>query len=257
MEKIYHYTKIQNIDGIIKNDAIRMFSTFFSKYANNDYLWIKNFSKFVVKDICEENKWPYDEDELTLKPYFISCCLDDNSSYMWKKYADDGKGVKIIFNKDLFKSCDHLIPNEHGGYSDAIEATLPCIYIKDKSSLKQQLLDNIDIEDLRSWDYLDRLRFLASAIKQAKPYKEEKEFRHVHLYSIAFTTEYNDGNPYFQDDEGPVEDEDMRITILFPKEMLVGIELGPNTTQEEFRQVQNYIKSIGYSPNIVTRNISN
>lgn len=45
----------------------------------------------------------------------------------------------------------------------------------------------------------------------------------------------------------------MGIEILFPKEILVGIELGPNTVQEELCRVQNYVKSIGYDYRIVTR----
>lgn len=253
MDKVYHYTKIQNVDSIIKNDAIRLLSTFFRKYDKGDYLWIKNCSKDVIKEICIENKWTYDEEELTLKPYFISFCQDKNSSYMWKHYADEGKGVKLVFNKELLKACDHLNPNGNGGHHLATEATLPCIYIEDKSSLKQQLLDNINIEDLQPWDYFDRLRFLASAIKQARLYKEEREYRHIHLYPIAFAAEYNEGNFYFMDDEGLVEGNDMRITVLFPKEMLVGIELGSNTTQKEFCQMRNYMMSIGYSPDIVTR----
>lgn len=253
MDKVYHYTKIQNVDSIIKNDAIHLRSTFFRKYDKEDYLWIKNYSKDVIKEICIENNWIYDDEELTLKPYFISFCQDENSPYMWKRYADEGKGVKLVFNKELLKARDLLNLSGNGGHHRAIEATLPCIYIEDKSSLKQQLLDNINIEDLQPWDYFDRLRFLASAIKWARLYKEEQEYRHIHLYPIAFTEEYNEGNFYFIDDEGPVDENDMRITILFPKEMLVGIELGSNTTQKEFCRMRNYITSIGYPSNIVTR----
>lgn len=253
MEKVYHYTKIKNIEGIIRNDAIHLYSAFFRKYAKEDYLWIKNSSKDVVKEICKEQNWPYDEEVLTLKPYFISFCLDENSSYMWQNYADAGKGIKLIFNKELLKKCNHLNPKGNGDYIPAIEATLPCIYIENKSFLKKQLMDNINIDDLQSWDYFDRLRFLVSAIKQTKPYAEEQEYRHVHLELVESTATYNNGNFYFQNNEGPIEKKDMGIEILFPKEILVGIELGPNTVQEELCRVQNYVKSIGYDYRIVTR----
>lgn len=253
MEKVYHYTKIGNVEGIIRYDAIHLHSTFFRKYAKEDYLWIKNYSKDIVKEICEENSWAYADEELTLKPYFISFCLEENSSYMWKNYAGEGKGIKLVFNKELLKAGEHFNPDGYGGYFPAIEATLPCIYINGKSSLKQQLMDNINIEDLQSWEYFDRLRFLVSAVKKTKPYAEEQEYRHVLLDSVEATANYNNENYYLQDNEGPINKDEMWIDILFPKEILVGVELGPNTTQEDFRYVRGYVRSIGYEPQIVTR----
>jgi len=256
IEKVYHYTKIKKgetniLESIIRSDAIHLRSTFFRKYAKEDYQWIKNYSRDIIKEICLENNWPYDEDSLTLKPYFISFCLDENSSYMWKKYADESKGIKLIFSKDLLMSCVHFTS---GGNSYAVETTLPCIYIENKSNLKKQLLDNINLDELQSWEsYFDRLLFLVSAIKQKRPYAEEQEFRHIHLHDVEFEGIYNNGNFYFRDKEGPTDNEDMWIDLLFPKEMLLGIELGPSTTQEDLLYVRNYVNAIGYNPRIVTR----
>ena len=75
----------------------------------------------------------------------------------------------------------------------------------------------------------------------------------MHLDLVESTATYNNGNFYFQNNEGPIEKKDMGIEILFPKEILVGIELGPNTVQEELCRVQNYVKSMGYDSRIVTR----
>jgi hypothetical protein len=256
MEKLYHYTIIKNanvsiLESIIRDDAIHLHAAFFRKYFKEDYQWIKNYSKEVVKEICEGKKWQYDEDDLTIKPYLISFCLDSNSSYMWTNYADYGKGMKLIFDKKFLLNCSHGIPDGHGNYYDALETALPCIYIDDKRNLKQQLLDNINHPNLKPWDYFDRLKFLVASIKQSKPYKEEQEFRFIHLDSKVGTFFYNEGNPYYQDDEGPIIADEMWVDILFPKEMLLGIELGNNATNDDLQYVRKHIKSIGYDPRIV------
>ena len=256
MEKVYHYTKIKSaniniLESIIREDAIHLRAAFFRKYLKEDYLWIKNYSKEVVKEICEERKWQYDEDDLTIKPYLICFCLDSNSSYMWDNYADNGKGMKLIFDKRLLLKCRHVIPDGHGNYYDALEIALPCIYIDDTSKLKQQLLDNINQPNLEMWDYFNRLKFLVASMKQSKPYKEEQEFRYIHLYSKVGRYLYNEGNPYYQDDEGPIKTNEMWVDLLFPKEMLLGIELGYNATNDDLQYVRKHIKNLGYDPRIV------
>lgn len=245
---LFHYTKLQNVKGIIRNDAIHMYSFYFRKYAKDDYLWIKNYSKDIVEEICKENNWAYDADDLTIQPYFISFCEDCDSKYMWENYAENGHGVKFIFDKRFIKECVHVIPDIRGRNTEAIETTLPCIYIEDKDKLKEAILVNIERPELQKWNYLDRLRFLVSAIKQTKPYEEEKEYRHIHLYPIVFTANYNDGNFYIQDDNGPTDYKDMWVDMLFPKEMLLGIEMGPSTTKEDLTEVREHIKSVGLDP---------
>ena len=42
MEKVYHYTKIRNgnikiLESIVRNDALHFHSSFFRKYAKQDY----------------------------------------------------------------------------------------------------------------------------------------------------------------------------------------------------------------------------
>ena len=247
-EMLYHYTKLQNVKGIIRNDAMHMYSFYFRKYAKDDYLWIKNYSKDIVEEICKENNWAYDADDLTIQPYFISFCEDCDSKYMWENYAENDHGVKFIFDKRFIKECVHVIPDIRGRNTKAIETTLPCIYIEDKDKLKEAILGNIERPELQEWDYFDRLRFLVSVIKQTKPYEEEKEYRHIHLYPIVFTANYNDGNFYIQDDNGPTDYKDMWVDMLFPKEMLLGIEMGPSTTKEDLTEVREHMKSVGLDP---------
>lgn len=59
MEKVYHYTKIRNgniniLKSIVRKDALHFHSSFFRKYAQQDYQWIRKYSKDIVKRICEE-----------------------------------------------------------------------------------------------------------------------------------------------------------------------------------------------------------
>lgn len=252
-EKIYHYTKIRDkvvniLESIIQKGAIHLHSSFFRKYEKDDYLWIKNYSKDIVRDICEENHWEYDEGALTEYPYIISFCMDSDSEYMWKNYADKGHGMKLIFDKDLLNNVGHGNPDGHGNYYSAIETTLPCIYINKKEELKLKLLDNMNLPELGTMSEFEKMKFLVSAIKFSKPYKEEQEYRHIHLHDIFGHYYYNDGNPYYEEDVGPVNKDDMWLDLLFPREMLLGIELGENTTEEDLQYVRQHIINVGYDP---------
>ena len=114
MEKIYHYTKIHNngisiLESIVRKDALHMHSAFYRKYAKEDYQWIRKHSQSVVKNLCEKNNWDYDEEDLMLNPYFISFCIDPDSEYMWEHYADNGLGMKLIFDKELLRRIEHEI----------------------------------------------------------------------------------------------------------------------------------------------------
>ncbi len=252
-DPIYHYTNITKggtpiVNNIIRKDAIYLYSSYYRKYAEKDYLWIKNCSKDIVENICIENNWSYDKEDLTIQPYFISFCIDADCTYMWENYADNGRGVKIIFDKHILSNCNHHINIKDEQKSYAIESSLPCIYINSSEDLKSVLLENIEIPELQCWSYFDRLKFLVSAVKQSRSYKEEQEYRHIHLHPIISVAKYNEGNFYFQNDNGPTESNNMSIDLRFPKEMLLGIELGCNTTSQDLTNIREHIKSVGYDP---------
>ena len=252
MEKVYHYTKIRNgniniLESIVRNDALHFHSSFFRKYAKQDYQWIRKYSKGIVEDICKENNWVYDSDNLFLNPYFISFCIDKDSNYMWEHYADEGRGMKFILNKEVLKRIEHGDPDGHGNYLTSIETVLPCLYINQKDDLKKILLEKMHQPELDGWDEFDKLKFLVSSIKQAKPYEEEQEFRHIHLHNIVGHYYYNNGDPYYVDDNGPTDKNEF-IDILFPHDMLLGIELGPKTTNNDLDYVRQHIINMGYDP---------
>lgn len=254
MEKIYHYTQIRNnkgvsiLESIVCKDALHMHSAFFRKYAKEDYQWIRKYSQSIVKSLCEKNNWDYDEEDLMLNPYFISFCIDPDSEYMWEHYADNGLGMKLIFDKELLRRIEHGIPDGRGNFSSAIETQLPCLYIDDKDDIEQVLITNMSRPELDGWDEFNKLKFLVSSIKQTKPYKEEQEYRHIHLHNIVGHFYYNEDNSYYVDDNGPTDRDDMWIDMLFPPEMLLGIELGPNTTESDLQYVRQHIINMGYDP---------
>lgn len=252
MEKVYHYTKIRNgnikiLESIVRNDALHFHSSFFRKYAKQDYQWIRKYSQDIVKSICEENEWVYDPDNLVLNPYFISFCIDKDSNYMWEHYADEGRGMKLILNKELLKCVAHFDPDGYGNYSTSIETVLPCLYINQKDDLKKILLENMHQTELDGWDEFDKLKFLVSSIKQAKPYEEEQEYRHIHLHHIVGRYYYNNGDPYYVDDNGPTDKNEF-IDMQFPRDILLGIELGPKTTNNDLDYVRQHIINMGYDP---------
>lgn len=255
MEEIYHYTKIRQgqtsiVESIIQKDALHFHSSFYRKYAKQDYQRIRNNSSDIVKNICEKNKWEYDPGDLVLNPYIISFCMDKDSNYMWEHYADNGCGMKLILDKNMLKSIEHGNPDGHSNYLDAIETSLTCLYVDiDKEDcLEDILLANMNQPELKTWGEFDKLKFLIVSIKDSKPYNEEKEYRHIHLHHIVSIAKYNNEDPYIENDNGPIDVNEMYIDILFPHEMLLGIEVGPHAKEEDLEYVRQHIIRMGFDP---------
>ncbi len=243
MKTLSHYTKFCTLFNIVQTDRIELKGSYFKKFSIDDYEWVRDSAEAVIKEICEEKDWFYDPDYLKCKPYIVSFCSNPNSEYMWDKYGDTHKGIRLVFDREIMESV--TLQN------DQVDMFVPCTYVDGKESLKQQLLKLTGSDFLSDWPEDDRLIYLATGIKRKKDFENEEENRYVNVYKTIFECKYNDGAPIFFDSN--VEEKDWEKLFPFPHEALVGVEVGKNVRQECYSAARDYMKRCGYSPTIIQK----
>ena len=243
---LYHYTKISNIEKIVRPNKIDLIATYYEKFAKADYAWIREEGKILVKELCEEFGYEYDPDYLAHRPYITSFCTSPYSDYMWKVLGDNGEGVALVFNEQKLCEEASLIEN----YARII----PCEYIDPKSE-KQKKKDVI--MEIASSDYLyncpddDRLMFAVMGVMQNKFY-EEQEIRYVQIEKLLFNGYYENGEAVLKKYVVP---KDKWIKhIHFAKDVLEGIIIGKNVEQCDFDYYQKYMLKCGYTPESIIKN---
>ena len=128
---LYHYTTCESLFGMLQgysedNPNFTMWATHFA-FMNDSSEY--EFGKRVCKEAMEiyENRngitgeqsfFTYLPDDVTKmwteqEPYIISLSEDDSSAAMWSMYADGGKGIAIILEREsnIFKSMEYKTPS--------------------------------------------------------------------------------------------------------------------------------------------------
>lgn len=240
---LYHYTSISNIEKIVRPNIVDLIATYYQKFAEEDYAWIRTEGKILVKELCEEFGYEYDPDYLAHRPYITSFCTSPYSDYMWSVFGDNGEGATLVINEQILCEEASLVEN----YARII----PCEYIDPKSE-KQKKKDII--MKIASNDYLydcpndDRLMFAVMGVMQNKFY-EEQEIRYVQIEKLLSTVHYKDG--VVQVEKYNVPEEKWIKHLFYPKELIEGIILGKNVDQEDYNYFKKYMIECGYSPDSV------
>lgn len=249
MSCVYHYTKYDVLKNIAKADCVDLIATYYKKYRDDDYEWLRNDASAVVSKICQDNGWDYDAEMLALKPFITCFCTNPNSRYMWEHYGDKDAGVKLILDKELMSRVAHCYGQDENGQKQNIgglECMLPCTYIERASDAEATLIKCMQENhfDNGKWSCYEKLALLLASLKMANPYKNEEEYRYMCLYPVAFTMSYAEGDaPTLNDDVIPSSN---YLHLFNPKELLLGVELGRNTTKEDLDKAVNHLVENGY-----------
>lgn len=242
---LYHYTSISNIEKIVRPNIVDLIATYYQKFAEEDYAWIRTEGKILVKELCEEFGYEYDPDYLAHRPYITSFCTSPYSDYMWSVFGENGEGATLVINEQILCEEASLVEN----YARII----PCEYIDPKSE-KQKKKDII--MKIASNDYLydcpndDRLMFAVMGVMQNKFY-EEQEIRYVQIEKLLSTVHYKDG--MVQVEKYNVPEEKWIKHLFYPKELIEGIILGKNVDQKDYNYFKNYMIECGYGPDSVLK----
>ena len=138
MKGFYHYTSIGSLLKIVLPDRIDFIATYYKQHGKDDYCWIRERGKRIVKELCEEHNWKYDSGYLAYNPYIICFCNNGNSYHMWNEFKGTGTQAMISINPYLFWNCISI---------NKLESLVPCKYVSYSATdneIKNVILDIID-----------------------------------------------------------------------------------------------------------------
>lgn len=238
MKYLYHYTRLNNIEKIIKNDNVDLIATYYQRFSADDYAWIKENAEPIIQEICEDNRWQYDIGRLSYNPYIISFCKSSTSEHMWNEFGEEGEGVNFVFNQEKLKE-------EAGSFSN-YACLVPCEYVypnNERLQIKKTIMKiaNNELLDVCTED--DKLIFAVMGIMQSKFYNE-MEIRYVQIEERAFTAFYNDEDVKIEDYNVPKEDWERHV--IFSKDILKGVIFGKYVDSDDIISFREYFSQCGF-----------
>lgn len=241
---LYHYTKLSVLKDIVKKDFIDFRATYFTHFGNDDYSWIKERAKLATKELCLQNGEWFDIENLGSNPYILSFCKDKNSQFMWEKYGDNNKGIKLSIDESLLNNHLYDYGIDSNGKQiilDGMFETVPCTYIDETQDLMCSLEQASQNANLDTWDYDDKLRLLSASLKRKNEFEKENEIRHICLYSVVAIVH---PDRTINNDPQPT---DKYLHLFYPKNIIKGIEVGYMASKAEFDEICKYVRDLGYN----------
>lgn len=236
--EIYHYTCFDSIKTILTNEGIKFKAYHYLKYKNDDYAWSEKIVMPIIKEICEENEWYFDEDE-PVDPFLISFCKSENSDYMWECFMNNcDSGVALIFNRTIIEEYAYKDHNP--------DIFMDCVYLDDIREIKSFLLgcgwDKYSAHTIN--DQHGDLKDISTFLIKPK-FSQELECRYVVPYrkKVVFLSSLND---FIKEKIGNMD----YIEIVFPKSALVGVKIGP-LSDVKIEEIVEILKQNNYSDDIV------
>jgi len=244
MKELCHYTSIDSLLKIILSDGVDIIATYYRQHGKDDYCWIRERGKRIVKELCEEHNWNYDPNDLAYNPYIISFCTNANSYFMWNEFMGRGTEAMISFNPYLFWSSISIYK---------LESLVPCKYVSDNATdveIKNAVLDIISSDLFEELEKEDLLKLAIMGVIQGK-FWEEQEIRYVKLCSLYARVNPASDEPQVIKCEN-IEQENF-IHIPFPKGIINRVYVRNDISDEDYEDVLYHMIKCGYSPEIISK----
>lgn len=213
-KRLFHYTKLETLKLILESNKLR-----FTSLLNVD---------------DKEEKWTKDMYDYG-KHIFVCCFTDDEkeSIPIWNMYAEQGKGVRLEFDGEIFNKFTDIKPVENNKEAKIIVAlnknVYPIIYTDDEEKLYPTIKKEVDGE---FGHYIGEL-----GIYKNTNWDFQKEWR----YSLIIYKGYNINNKIMLDTRNiPVEYYDVNIKKNVFKNLK--ITLGYNIDYKEEEGIKDFIK---------------
>lgn len=235
---MYHYTPIASTSGILRENNIHLWATYYENL--NDPLEFQWAKQHIFKEISKSS-----QKQPTVFPYIISFCQEADDLTMWRLFADNGRGILLEFNDSSIKNAATQSTNA--------ERFQKCFYADENS------LDNIIKRTLEEYNTVykeesDTDKQKLCAFIKHKSYEVEKEIRYC---SFNFTNEQFKNAETWKKNQENEKGVMYRLRgnelvkykeILFPKNALksitIGYGLNYNKTKkhlEKILQANNYL----------------
>lgn len=232
MKHIYHYTTFECFENMLTDKGINVKAFHYSKYGTLDYGWTVKIVTPIIEEICQEKGWYFDIDD-PIDPFFVSFCKVENSGRMWNDFGDNYYGVQLVFNNEVLEKFALKDNNP--------DVCLDCIYTDEKEDMKAFLLGKgwesylVHTVNDKQGDLKDISVFI---LKQCLFY--EQEYRYMIPHYKVIHSSYTEGFS-----EEIIEPGDYRY-VLFPKDALVGINIGSRSDVEK-KEILDLLEKYGYN----------
>ena len=237
--KIYHHTKLDNLQSIFLDDGVYLRAYHYSKYRSGDYAWTKGKVGVLIKKICFKNGYDYDRMDTT-DPFILCFSNKGKSSTMWKKFGCSYKGIQIVLDKNIVI--------QYANKSINPDVLMDCIYTNNINRMKSFLLNdgwkkysNHTINNVQG-----DLEEISTFIMKPK-FRDENECRYIIPYHKV--THFSNGT---------IWDEEFKrgkyLDLKFPKDVLIGINIGYKSNIS-ISEVKSYLETKGYDLSKVSVNI--
>lgn len=241
MKQLCHYTSIDSLLKIISSDGVAIIATYYKQHDKDDYCWIRERGKRIVKELCEEYNWKYDLGDLADNPYIISFCTNANSYFMWNNFKG-GKEAMISFKPNLLRSSISFFK---------LESLVPCKYVslnaKD-DEIKNAVLEIMANECFENIEKNELLKLAIMGVLQGR-FRQEEEMRYIRLNPLFARINQTTDDievKYCEDIE-----QESSIIILFPRGVINDVVLRNDVSDDDYKEVVNHMAKCGYSPNMV------
>ena len=247
-EFLYHYTKFPAMNNIIRNGELWLCNTQFMNDKSEMSHYIKCIEEAVlaadninkndrerIKDIFKEQLNKIDE-HLT---YCMCMSEERDDAAQWERYADNGQGVCIIFDRPKLKRmCSAIASVQEIHYiKDAYES-------KHTELLKEHLIDGVNkTQELRKMESTFWNAWIAASAYKHISFQSEGEVRLIVRKNLSLNREIK--LQYKIENWGVRE----YCSVLFKdenyqlEEIIKGIIIGPKANATE-NIVKRYLKDI-------------
>lgn len=198
---LYHYTSLSALSSIFKDDEICLWATRYDKL--NDPTELVFTKSWILPMLSEQYKMDVKEfaNLYGVFPYILSLCEVSDSPHMWKKYADNGKGVVLALSYDVVlaesqrnhknraEDEEDFLFKERYCKSDECVSTFKNMY--DDFHTRYGITNDIVVSKLQ-----------ACAFIKGENYKDEREWRYARIrQSVLTASSDNQGGCIFENNE--------------------------------------------------------
>lgn len=183
---LYHYTSLSAVGGIIKDEEIQLWATRYDKMDDPTELVFTRSR--ILPMLAEQYKMDVREFDSLYgeSPYILSLCEIPDSPHMWRKYADNGKGVVLALSYDaiLAESQRH----HKATTEDEEDFLFKVRYCKSDECISTftSMYADFDAQyGITDDSAISKLQ--ACAFIKEKNYKEEREWRYARIRQSILT----------------------------------------------------------------------
>lgn len=181
---VCHYTALPSLDSILTDTGVKLRATRYGFFSDKqEFVWAKEKIYPKLKDIATQNGEMFEPDH-QVHPYILSFSELEDDLNMWRLYANEGKGVCLIFDRAE-------IERMQSGNTCAMSV----VYANEQNLLRQiEHTKQIYHQCIPNADVVDDYRELPAFIKKEE-YGVEQEFRLAKYLYDGLTAEYDPEMP--------------------------------------------------------------